>query len=149
LTTVISKKPSLLKLLGLDIGSKRIGLATWNPKARLAQPLDPLHRKNKAHDLQFLKEIVIREEVEALVVGLPIGLDGQETESTRNARWWKDLLVAEIGLPTFEWDESFSTSHADDILREQGIKLRTTRAKNKKDSIAAALILEEFTQAHA
>lgn len=127
-----------LKVLGIDVGSKRMGLAVWNPAAKLCRPLAILHRKNLAADLKFLENIIQTEEIEGVLVGLPVSLAGNETESTENSRYWATLLEERFQLPVALFDESLSTKEAIDILRSQGKKI------SKKDSIAAALTLEEF-----
>jgi putative Holliday junction resolvase len=139
----MNEKPNMaeMRLLGFDIGSKRIGLAVWNPKARLASPLEVRHRKTLAEDLSYFKSIITREKIEALVVGIPTTLGGKESISTENARFWVQKLETEMALPVFTTDESLSSKNADELMRSTTPK---TKQKEKRDSIAAALILEEF-----
>lgn len=136
-----SVKISQKRLLGFDIGSKRIGLALWNPAARLATPLEVRHRKTLAEDIRYFKAIIENEKVEALVVGLPTTLQGKDSESTQNARFWIAKLENDMGLPVYSVDESLSTQGADELMR---LTTRKSKQKEKRDSIAAALILEEF-----
>lgn len=139
--------PSAQKILCLDIGSKRIGLALWNPGAKLSRPLDILKRKTLKSDLDYLREIVLKEEIESFLVGIPWGLNEQSTQSTKNALFWKETLEKTFSLPVYTHDESFSTQEAVDLLRDRGVKVRSKTAAEKKDSFAAALILEEFIRA--
>lgn len=137
----IDTNPSQKRLLALDIGSKRIGLAIWNPKARLAEPIDLRRRKTLAEDLKFLNALIGEREIEALLVGIPLTLGEKESESTKNARFWVDTLKSKLGLPVYEWDESLSSRDADDLMR---LTTKKSKQKDKRDSIAAALFLEEF-----
>lgn len=129
------------RLLGFDIGSKRIGLALWNPGAQLASPLPIRHRKTLKEDLAFFLKVLSDHQVEGLVVGIPTSLQGRETESTKNARFWVDKLTETMNLPVYTADEAMSTKEANEILRETS---SVKRRDEKRDSIAAALILEEF-----
>lgn len=129
------------RLLAFDIGSKKIGLAIWNPASRLVTPLEIRLRKTLAEDIKHFKNLVDQENIHGLVVGIPLSLSGNETPSTENARFWVEKLKESIGLEVYTIDESLSTQGADDIMR---ITTRKTKMKEKRDSIAAALILEEF-----
>jgi len=127
-----------LVVLAIDVGSKRMGLAIWNPRAKLTRTLAVLHRKKLAADLKILDKIIQDEAVEGVLIGLPISLSGNETASTENSRFWAELVEKEFDLPVAVFDESLSTKEAVKILRSQGKDI------SKKDSIAAALTLEEF-----
>ncbi len=136
--------PRKLRVLSLDIGSKRIGTAFWNPEAELARPLHTIHRKKLKLDLEAIAKIIKEEEAQALLIGMPVSLNENITESTRNAQFWMDLLTKEFGLPMFSVDESFSTHDAVELLLERGVKLTSKTMKEKKDSLAASVFLEEF-----
>lgn len=137
-----SQAPTHLRVLSLDIGSKRIGLALWNPLTKLANPLAVRHRKTLKIDLEFFKELVRKHEVQAFLVGLPISLGGTSTQSTENARFWIETLKTQFSIPVFSYDESLSTRDALEAMRH---KKRQDR-QQMKDSIAAAIILEGFMQ---
>ena len=124
-----------------------MGLALWNPDARLARPLAPLFRKKLQTDLETLRNIVSTHEIELIVVGLPIHLDGSETASTENARFWVEKLKSTFEVPIETIDESLSSQEAESILRTKGRKLSGSKAQGERDSIAAALILEEYMRA--
>lgn len=145
--TFDDQDPRSQKILSLDIGSKRIGLALWNPQARLSRPLDVLKRKTLKQDLNLIKSLVETEKIEAFLVGMPYGLNEQITESTKNSIFWKETLEKNFDLPVYTFDESLSTKDAMDILQERDVKMRSKTALAKKDSFAAALILEEFIRA--
>lgn len=137
-----SQNHSNLRLLGLDPGSKRIGLAVWNPQARLARPLSVLTRKTISYDIEFLRKIIETEEIQAIVLGWPVALSGNETSSTDNARFWESKLIESFGLPVFPQDEALSSKEALKDLKD----LKVSKKKEKLDSIAAAYILEEFVR---
>ncbi len=129
-----------LRLLAFDIGSKRIGLALWNPEAQLGQPLALRVRKDLKADLSYFSHLIQEKKVEALVVGIPYNLQGESTPSTENAKFWLQKLKETFSIPIFETDEALSTKEAMSVLRQ-------TKAKNKKqkvDSLAAVFILEDF-----
>jgi putative Holliday junction resolvase len=134
------KDPKTLKILAMDIGSKRIGLAIWNPAAKLSRPIDARKRKTLKEDIAYLKQIVIENEIEAFLIGIPLSLGGKITESTKNAHFWVEQMKT-FSLPVFTFDESFSTQDAFAIMQETTAR---KKHKEKKDSIAAALFLEEF-----
>jgi len=134
------------RILALDIGSKRIGIAVWNPEAALAVPLPILSRKTLKDDLRFLKAVVVTQKVEAFLIGIPWSLRGKMTPSTQNALFWLDEVKRNFSIPVYEFDESFSTRSAEEILKLTGQSSMKKR-KMKKDSIAAALILEDFLNA--
>lgn len=133
-------KPSEHRILSLDVGSKRIGLATWEPKTRWITPLPALQRKTLKKDLEAFQTIIRRHQIEGFLVGLPIGLGGKITKSTENALFWVEQLKKAFELPVHTYDESLSTKDALEILKDRSTKEK----KEKKDSVAAALILEEF-----
>ena len=136
-----------LRILSLDIGSKRIGLALWNPASQLAGPLDILHRRTLKDDLSSLRKLIETQSIEALLVGVPTTLGGKETQSTLNSHFWIETLQKQFELPIYSFDESLSTRDAMEILRERGVKARSKTAREKKDAIAAALFLEDFIRA--
>lgn len=136
-----------LRILSLDVGSKRMGLALWNPGSKLASPLEILHRKTLKEDLSKIENLIATHQVEAILVGVPTSLAGKETQSTQNAHFWIETLKQKFSIAIYSFDESLSTRDAMDILREHGVKATSKTAREKKDSIAAALFLEEFIRA--
>jgi putative Holliday junction resolvase len=131
-----------VRVLALDFGLKRIGLALSDPEGRMALPYTTLIRKDNSHLLARIQDIVDQEKVECLVVGLPLGLNGEETLSTRQARNFARLLGRAISLPVYLQDETLTSSEASHRLNESG--LRGRRQKRVLDQIAATIILESF-----
>ena len=137
-----SEDPIKQRVLGLDIGSKRIGLALWEPASKLTRPLEVRQRKSLKEDLRYFEELFKKENIEALVVGLPITLSGQISSSTETALFWIDQFNTHFKLPVYSFDESLTTKEAFRIMEGESLETK----KKKKDSIAAALILEGFMQ---
>lgn len=142
----MEKKP-FGNILGVDVGSKRMGLALWDSAAKLARPLIVLKRKNLKSDLAELQKIISAHQINSIVVGLPLSLAGNKTESTSNAEFWIQKLKDEFSLPVYSVDESLSTKEAVEMLKERGINARSKSSKDLKDAFAAAIILEEFMNA--
>ena len=136
-----------MRVLALDFGLKRIGLALSDPEGRMALPYTTLIRKDNSQLLARIQDIVDQEKVECLVVGLPLGLNGEETLSTRQARNFARLLGRAISLPVYLQDETLTSSEASHRLNESG--LRGRRQKKVLDQIAATIILESFLQEKA
>jgi len=120
-----------------------MGLALWNPKAQMASLLDHRKRTSLKQDLKFFRELVQKHEVEVFLIGLPYSLSGNETESTKNALFWVETLKREFSLPVYTQDESLSSVEAESILKVT----HSSHRKQKRDSISAALFLEEFIRA--
>ncbi len=131
-----------MRVLALDFGLKRIGLALSDPEGRMALPYTTLIRKDNSQLLARIQDIVDQEKVECLVVGLPLGLNGEETLSTRQAKNFARLLGRTISPPVYMQDETLTSSEASHRLNESG--LRGRRQKRVLDQIAATIILESF-----
>jgi putative Holliday junction resolvase len=133
---ILSKK----KILALDVGSVRIGMAIWRPESQLAVSLEHLKRKSLKDDLSRIEHVVAKEQVEVFLVGLPISLSGNITQSTKNSLFWIEALKNSFQLPVYSYDESLSSKRALEILKGRSI----SEKKKKKDSLSAALFLEDF-----
>ncbi|HOX43948.1 MAG TPA: Holliday junction resolvase RuvX [Myxococcota bacterium] len=135
-----------MRMLGLDFGTKRIGLAAADREAGLARPLATLARKGGVRDLEAVARLAAEQQAEEVVVGLPLNMDGSEGRMARLAREFAAALGARTGLPVHLWDERLSSFEAEAQLREVGD--RPARRKQKVDQVAAALILESYLEAH-
>ena len=125
------------QILALDVGSKRIGVALANSVARLPRPLTTLDAETDA--LGQLAALIATEAITTLVVGLPRGLEGQETPQTVAVRSFVDGLL-QFGLPIYFQDEALTSRKAEAELAARG------KAYNKSDvdALAATYILEDF-----
>lgn len=134
-----------MRWLGIDFGTKRIGLALSDGAGWAARGLETLERRGGERDLEAIARIVREQEVEALVVGLPLNMDGTEGRMATLARRFAEALEARLGCPVHLFDERL-TSHA-----AEGVLLEARGHKDRKlvDQVAAALILEGFLEREA
>lgn len=132
------------RVLAVDFGHKRIGLALSDPGRTLAFPRETLERGANADLFARLQTLVAAQQVGQLVVGLPVGLEGQETETTAAARSFGKKLAKALGLPLAFVDERLSSAEAETRLRDAGLDGR--QRKKALDAQAAALILETYLQ---
>lgn len=130
------------KVLAIDYGTRRVGLAVSDRDRRIALPYRTLHVDKNL--ITTLKEIVEREEVVEVVVGLPLGLRGQETPRTQEVRAFVSLLERALPCPIHLIDERLTSLEAERRLREAGT--RPSRNKGRIDQVAAMLILESFLE---
>jgi putative Holliday junction resolvase len=131
-----------MKYLGIDFGLKRVGLAVTDPDGRMALPYATLVREDNASLFSRLADIVATERIQAIVLGLPRGLEGQETIAVRQVRNFAATLQKHIAVPVHLVDESLTTTEAEQRLREAGVP--PARRKHLVDQQAATIILESF-----
>jgi putative holliday junction resolvase len=128
------------RLLGLDVGSKTIGLALSDSGLTVAAPLATLQRAKFAADAARLAEIVSERGIAGFVIGLPVGMDGREGPRCQSVRQFAANLQARLDLPIAFWDERFSTVAVERSLREAEMSHR--RRSVVVDKLAAAYILQ-------
>ena len=137
-----------MRCLGLDVGTKTIGVAMSDALGLAAHPLLVLPRAGTVKDIAAVEALVDEHEVEALVVGLPLELSGKIGHRARRVKVLIDALSEKFAgrLPVHEWDERFSTSAVERVL----IDADMSRAKRKKviDKQAAAYILQGWLDAN-
>jgi len=126
--------------LALDIGERRIGVATGNDQARLARPVAIIARRSKREDFAAISRTVAAVEATHVLVGLPFNMDGSEGLQATRVRNFVRHLQRQIPLPVEFWDERLSSFAADEILHE--IDQRRRRPHN--DDVAAATILQSY-----
>lgn len=134
-----------MRIMGLDFGSKTVGVAMSDPLFTIAQPLEIIRRKeeNKLRKtLARIEELILEYEVEEIVLGLPLNMNDTEGERVVLTREFKDKLERRTGLPVYTWDERLTTVEADNAMMEAGI--RREDRKEYVDKIAAALILQGY-----
>lgn len=136
------------RVLGIDFGERRIGLALSDPTATLATPLDTfVRRPGKRVPLKALEELARSHGVERLVVGLPIDLRGQEDEWCRAVRHSGDELARRLGVPVDYADERFTSVTAIRAMRASGLNRTERGRKERVDQAAAAIILQRWLDA--
>ena len=134
-----------MRYLGLDFGSKTVGVAVSDPLNITAQALEIIRRKEEnklRRTLARIEEIILEYGITEIVLGLPLNMDDTEGDRARLSLEFKDKLERRTGLPVHMCDERLTTVEADEIMDQVGIK-RQDR-KEYVDMIAAQVILEEF-----
>lgn len=131
-----------VRLLGLDVGDKRIGIALSDETATLASGLDTFLRVGPRKDLKAIAELVRAHGVSDIVVGLPRRLDGSLGEQAQKVLQFMDELRDVVKVPVVSWDERFTSSMATQALIEGNVSRRDR--KSVVDKVAATLILQSY-----
>lgn len=129
------------RVLGLDVGSKTIGLALSDVTHMIASPLETIKRTKFSKDLQSLKTLVTNQDVGALIIGLPVSMDGTEGPRCQSTRQFAANVNAALELPIGFWDERLSTVAVQRILVED-VDMTRKRRGEVVDKAAAAYILQ-------
>jgi len=139
--------PGPTRVLGLDVGSRRVGVAITDPLGITAQGLPTIQRKNKRQDLAALEKLVRQYAVTAIVIGLPLRMSGAEgTQAEKMQRFAEDLRQ-HFKLPVHLWDERLTSAQANRLLRETEMSIK--RRGEVVDQMAAVLILQSWMEARA
>ncbi|EGJ51663.1 Holliday junction resolvase [Desulfocurvibacter africanus subsp. africanus str. Walvis Bay] len=131
-----------VRLLGIDFGLKRVGLALTDEGGRMAFPRPALARTSNDALIAEIGRMAAEEKVEAVVLGLPIAMDGEETDLSRQVRNLARKITSKTGLKVHLMDERLTSAEAQARLREAGVSSK--KMKGKLDSGAAVLILEAY-----
>ncbi len=129
-------------LLGLDVGDVRIGVAVTDVLGSGAHPLCTLTRTNRQRDITAIRDLVSIHNVERIIVGLPISLDGTVGEQAEKVQKFGDRLSKVLEIPVEFRDERFTTTEAEDILKQ--VEVNSKDKKNIVDQVAAVIILNEY-----
>lgn len=131
-----------MSIVGIDLGTCRIGVAISDSEGRLVRPLATIERRSLSADIRGLRELLASREVDRVVVGLPLNMDGTEGRMATLARNFGRQFEEETGLPVELQDERLSSFEA----RERIAPLRTGHARKRRpiDALAAAIILETW-----
>jgi putative Holliday junction resolvase len=136
-----------MRILGLDFGSRRIGVAICDELGMTAQGVAVIVRRNREADIEAIDEMVRRHGVERIVIGYPLRLDGSEGIQCEKINRFIRRLEARLSLPVIRWDETLSTSEAQELLRQGGV--RREKRKGIVDRVAASIILQGYLDAKA
>ena len=128
------------RILGLDVGSKTVGLALSDPALGLATPLSTIRRTKLAADTRALLDVIGEFQVGALVVGLPINMDGSEGPRCQSVRQFVTNIEQAVDLPIALWDERLSTAAVTRELIEADVSRK--RRGQVVDKLAASFILQ-------
>jgi putative pre-16S rRNA nuclease len=139
LATFAALLPMRGRLAGLDVGTKTIGIAICDSMWTIASPAETIRRAKFSVDRALLRDLIAKQQVKGLVIGLPLNLDGSDSPRTQSVRAFARNL-AELALPTLLWDERWSTAAVTRTL----IAADASRARRAElvDKMAAAYILQ-------
>lgn len=132
------------RVLGLDVGLRRVGVAISDPLGITAQGLDTLQRKNKRYDLQHLNRIIREYDVKEIVVGLPLRMSGAEGVQAEKIQAFAEDLRKHFKLPVHLWDERLTSAEANRVLRQTGLSIE--KRGQAVDRMAAILILQGWME---
>lgn len=137
--------PAFGRLLGLDFGTRRIGIAVCNDEQTISSPLENYTRHSEQTDFADLVSLAREYSVAGLVVGLPVHMSGDEGQQAKQARAFGEKLSELTGLPIRFWDERYSSVQADAYLFSA--ELTRNQRKARRDKLAAQIILQSFIDA--
>ena len=130
------------RLLSLDVGERRIGIALSDQLQIIASPHSIIDRKINSNYIVLIKQLILENEVEAIVVGLPITLRNNFSKQTEKVQTFIKDLEEELTIPIYTIDERLSSISAQEVLKLKGVK--TGHNKGEIDKIAAAIFLQEY-----
>lgn len=136
-----------MRILGLDVGSRTIGLAVSDPMGWTAQGLKTWPRKDGPQDLAEIKHLVQQYEVQKIVIGLPLNMNGTLGPAAREVEKWAEELKHALALEVVLWDERLSTVASERVLLEANVSRR--KRKRVIDKMAAVFILQNYLDAQA
>ncbi len=129
------------RVMALDVGERRIGVAVSDPTGTLATPHTVIQRRSKTEDFAAVARLVAELEIERVVVGLPLTLNGEMGPQARRVTRYSRALAQSLDVPLELYDERYSTVTADELLAESGRKRRVPI-----DAAAAAVILQDYLE---
>jgi putative Holliday junction resolvase len=133
------------RLLGVDYGTVRVGLAVCDPDRIVASPLATYTRRDADTDAAYFRQVAAAEGAVGLVVGLPVHTDGREGVKAKEAREFGAWLGGVTGLPVTYYDERFTTVQAESALWNAGLTHK--RRKERRDRVAAQMVLQAYIDA--
>ncbi len=139
--------PAKGRILALDLGKKRIGLALSDPLGLTAQGLPTLERTNLREDIAALWRLASEREVSLILMGFPLHMSGHEGRQTEYTRDFAAKLGERTGLPVRFWDERLTTVEANRVLRESGVSI--AKRARAVDKLAAQILLESYLESGA
>ncbi len=130
------------RMLGLDVGERRIGVALSDPEGILASPLMVINRTRDKADIEAILGLVRQHEVTRVVVGLPRSMDGSIGQQAERVQNFIGMLSEFLEIPLETWDERLSTLAAERLMADAGLK--RGKRKEQRDALAAALVLQGY-----
>ncbi|MCE5302542.1 MAG: Holliday junction resolvase RuvX [Planctomycetaceae bacterium] len=135
------------RVAGIDYGHVRIGIALSDPGRTIVSPLENYTRRSSEQDAQRFRLLVAEQQVTRFVVGLPIHLDGRESEKSQEARTFGAWLSETTGVPVEYFDERFSSCEAEQLLL--GADMTRKKRKKRRDMLAAQIILSSYLESRS
>jgi len=132
---------------GIDYGTVRIGIALSDPSRTWVSPHETYTRRDAQRDAEFFRRLAKEHQIVLFVVGLPVHLDGGESEKSVEARRFAAWLAEVSGVAVELFDERFTSVEADALLGER--KLTRRKQKQRRDAVAAQVMLDAYLQSHA
>lgn len=129
------------RTLALDVGNRRIGLAISDELGVGATGLETLHRTTRKHDLEVLGKIARKHGATEILIGLPLNMNGTESEQTQKSRAFAEMVRDKLKLPVIFWDERLTSWEAQQILNERA---RGASDRSEVDKLSACLILTSY-----
>ena len=138
-----------MRLMALDYGTRAIGVAISDELKLTVRPLTTIRRERQSRSrvIELITTLVAEQEVETLVVGLPLRMDGTAGDAAERVMRFIRELQSKLQIPVVPYNERLTSREADEILRERGADARERRARS--DEIAAAIILQDYLNDHA
>lgn len=136
---------ALFRLMGIDFGEVRIGIALSDPLQIISQPFRVI--PNNDNTISEIQNIIKTEEVEKIILGLPLNLDGEDTKKTLEVREFSEILISNIEIPVIFWDERYTSVEANEKLKEMGYGIAESR--KVIDKVAASIILKSYMENQA
>ena len=133
---------ALFRLMGIDFGEVRIGIALSDPLQIISQPF--LVIPNNDNTISEIQKIVKTEEVEKIILGLPLNLDGEDTKKTLEVREFSKILKDKVDVPVIFWDERYTSVEANEKLKQMGYSIAESR--KVIDKVAASIILKSYME---
>jgi putative Holliday junction resolvase len=130
------------RILGLDFGTKRVGAALGDPRGKIASPLEVYERRDPSQDARHYVALVEDNDIEQIVIGLPVHTGGQEGASAAKARAWGSWLASVTGRNVLYYDERYTTVDAEESLISAGLK--RSQRKGLRDMLAARFLLQNY-----
>lgn len=136
-----------MRILALDVGERRVGVAVSDVSGLIATPLIVVHRRSKAEDFAAFARLIREQEIETLVIGLPLSANGTSGHQARRIERYGDALLEALqaeglDLPVIYWDEQMSSVRAQEAMIASGRKAKDRR--ERLDAVAAAFILQDY-----
>ncbi|MDR3634817.1 MAG: Holliday junction resolvase RuvX [Isosphaeraceae bacterium] len=135
----------MARVLGLDFGTRRVGAAVSDPRRSIATPLEVYERRDATQDSRHYRTLVAENEVDRIVIGLPLHTGGREGTAASLARTFGDWIAGATGLPVVYFDERYTTVDAEDAMIAAGLK--RSKRKGLRDMLAARILLQNYLDA--